>query len=843
MEFKERPRRIAGKTIMRTSLLHNHLSPFPAPANAFRFAGRTTALVGMFLCLCLAAPLGAPAQTGAWRWMGGSSTVTQPGVYGTRGVSATGNVPGGRIDAVGWRDASGNFWLFGGWGFDSAGVLGYLDDLWEYNPTIALWRWMGGTSTVPCAGCGQPGVYGTQGVYADNAPGGRELAVGWTDVGGNLWLFGGLDSSGEYLNDFWEYSPSLGQWRWMGGSSSGNQPGVYGTQGVYAPGNIPGGRGEAVSWRDGNGNLWLLGGLGYGSTTVGTYNDLWEYSPSTGQWRWMGGSSTIDQSGNYGTQGVYAAGNVPGSRRGAASWSGGSSNLWLLGGYGYASAGNGGLLNDLWEYNPSTQQWRWMGGSSTIDQSGDYGTQGVYAAGNVPGSRWGAVSWLDADGNLWLVGGSGYGSAGSNGYLDDLWEYSPATGQWRWMGGSSTLSLTDSYRDYYAAAVYGTLGVYAAENVPGSREFAVSWTDAGSNLWLFGGDGYDLTGTGGLLNDLWEYLPAAPILSVTCVEDTYDGDPHSCTGSAAGAGGAAVNGAWSFNPASEINAGSYQVTGTFTSGDPDHDTGAASGTLHIDQATPALNVSCTEVIYDGSPHTCTGSATGVGGAAVTGFWSFSPASETNAGSYPVTGTFTSSNSNYVSGGTVTGTLKIDPAPVTTSPDFSMPATPSGITVTAGRSQTASFAVTPANGFTGTVSFACAAPAAMSEASCSASSVQITGAAAVNSTLTVMTAGPHQVSALRGHGHGLAGMVGTLCMGFIWFGVPASRRRRLGLLMLVVVLLLVLGATSCGGVGGGSGSSGGTTDPGTPAGTYSLTVTATSGTIVHTMNVPVTVTAQ
>jgi hypothetical protein len=50
-----------------------------------------------------------------WTWMGGSSTVGsnggQPGVYGTLGTPAPGNIPGGREYAMGWTDSSGNFWV------------------------------------------------------------------------------------------------------------------------------------------------------------------------------------------------------------------------------------------------------------------------------------------------------------------------------------------------------------------------------------------------------------------------------------------------------------------------------------------------------------------------------------------------------------------------------------------------------------------------------------------------------------------------------------------------------------------------------------------------------------
>jgi hypothetical protein len=131
-------------------------------------------------------------------------------VYGTQGVSAAANVPGGRFDAVSWTDSSGNLWLFGGEGFDSTSALGLLNDLWEFSPTTKEWTWMSGSNTVPSGGAGQPGVYGTLGVpAAANVPGGRESAVSWIDSGGDLWLFGGGGSAlaqGD-LNDLWRYQP------------------------------------------------------------------------------------------------------------------------------------------------------------------------------------------------------------------------------------------------------------------------------------------------------------------------------------------------------------------------------------------------------------------------------------------------------------------------------------------------------------------------------------------------------------------------------------------------------------------------------------------------------------
>jgi hypothetical protein len=80
-----------------------------------------------------------------------------------------------------------------------------------------------------------------------------------------------------------------------------------------------------------------------------------------------------------------------------------------------------------------------------------------------------------------------------------------------------------------------------------------------------------------------------PALSVACPAAVFDGNPHSCAGSATGSGGVAVGGSWSFSPASEVNAGSYAVTGTFTSSDLSYTGGEATGTLVISQATQTIN--------------------------------------------------------------------------------------------------------------------------------------------------------------------------------------------------------------------------------------------------------------
>ncbi len=480
---------------------------------------------------------------GDWTWVGGSSTVGsnygQPGVYGTLGTAAAANIPGGREQSLSWTDAAGNLWLFGGYGYDSASNGGLENDLWKYDPKQSQWTWMGGSNVNPPSpnfgAAGSAGVYGTLGTpAATNVPGGREQVVSWKDASGNLWLFGGegndaFGNTGE-LNDLWKFDPTLGtngEWTWMGGGTAvpslfGGPSGVYGTLGTPAATNVPGGRYGAISWMDASGKLWLFGGDGVDSTgAFGFLNDLWMFDPTLGthgEWAWMGGPSTIGNNGGqpgvYGTLGTASAANIPGGRDAGMSWVDAAGNVWLFGGLGADANGTQGYMNDLWKYTPGASgaagEWTWMGGSSTLPsaysgQPGVTGSLGTAAATNVPGGRFSGTQWIDASGNLWLFGGQGYDSTGAQGYLSDLWEFDPtlgATGEWKWMGGVSTVGRTGGQ-----AGVYGTQGTPAAGNYPGGRLGPVSWVDSSGNVWFFGGQGDDSNGTFGYLNDLWGYQP------------------------------------------------------------------------------------------------------------------------------------------------------------------------------------------------------------------------------------------------------------------------------------------------------------------------------------------------
>jgi N-acetylneuraminic acid mutarotase len=371
------------------------------------------------------------------------------------------------------------------------------------------WTWMGGSQTA-----GAVGVYGTQGVpAAGNIPGARLGGFTWTDASGNLWLFGGQQSNpgggaGGGFNDLWEFNPSTNIWTWAGGSNTVNAAAVYGTQGVSSTSNIPGPRNSGVTWTDKSGNLWLFGGNGYDSTgKQGFLNDLWEYSPSTQEWTWVGGSKTSNSTGSFGTQGVASASNVPSAREGEDSggvlpgWTDNDGNFWLFGGDGQDSTGTTGALNDLWEYSPASNIWTWVSGSKTENGSGVYGTQGVAGAGNTPSARQGAQAWKDNNGNFWLHGGwaNDVNCPGNtiNMCTDspEMWEFNPLTKEWMWISGQDSQNTVP---------VYGTQGVASITSNPSGREMAATWTDTQGNLWLFSGYAFDGQNNNGP-DDLWMY--------------------------------------------------------------------------------------------------------------------------------------------------------------------------------------------------------------------------------------------------------------------------------------------------------------------------------------------------
>lgn len=297
--------------------------------------------------------------TGQWTWVSGDSLLNQFGFFGVKNIATSATKPGSRMEAMSWADPAGNLWLFGGYGFvrPSGGQtiggaeVGDINDLWKYNIASNQWTWVSGDSVRFSVG-----IYGTKGQPAPtNRPGGRQSSVAWRDATGNLWLYGGYGYATAFtlinqLSDLWKFSATTLEWTWVGGTNTILAPPVYGTKGVPSPTAFPGGRSEAFAWTDDGNTFWFFGG----QSTPGTYNDLWRYDVATAEWTWVSGDNVPNQGGIYQTKAVADPAVKPGAREGIMGWKDADGNLWLFGGFGFATSVMNSYLNDLWKYTLGT---------------------------------------------------------------------------------------------------------------------------------------------------------------------------------------------------------------------------------------------------------------------------------------------------------------------------------------------------------------------------------------------------------------------------------------------------------------------------------------------------------
>jgi len=413
------------------------------------------------------------------------------------------------------------------------------------------------------------------------------------------------------------------------------------------------------------------------------------------EWTWIGGSSTIGSSGGqpgvYGTLGSAAAANIPGSRDSATSWIDKGGHVWIYGGEGLDSQADYGQLDDLWEFDPTTQEWAWMGGGSSLPSAcaasatnngycgwpALYGALGAFAPGISPGSRIAAMGWTDNDGNLWLFGGIGsvFWESDDFSFIDqyDLWEFNPSTKQWAWMSGNSTSICGESSSENWCgeSGIYGTQGTPAIANIPPSRSNGTSWTDAKGNLWLFGGVQSVTTNIDGSVsscNDMWVFESASnewAWMNGASSEDIFVCDntsgtygvkgkpaatntPSGRTGTASwidsngnlwafgGLGGttgisqAELNDLWIYEPAAPAPEPSFELVAT---PNPINIGATGPGTPTITTGTTTVNILVaggfdSPVTLTATPDTCNGVT------CITG--SFSPATITGAGSSTLT---------------------------------------------------------------------------------------------------------------------------------------------------------------------------------------------------------------
>jgi hypothetical protein len=296
-------------------------------------------------------------------------------------------------------------------------------------------------------------------------------------------------------------------------------------------------------------------------------------------------------------------------------------------------------------------------------------------------------------------------------------------------------------------------------------------------------------------------------------------------------------------------AGSYSVTATY-SGDTNNTPGSSSAvsvtvapiatqtSLAVSAGNAGTNqqLSFTATITGFSPAgnvTFNSGSTTLGTAIVTNGTASLPYAFTAPGTYTVTATYAGNIANLASTSTpVTVTIA--------APDYTVTASPSTATIAAGQSATTTLTLTPVGGYNGTVKLSCGTLPAGATCTFAPASLTPASGAAATSTLTITTTAP-TTAMLRRVTSGMQGiaMAGILCLTFVpW------RTRKLNHSLLrttLLTILLIAGLVSLSGCSSSPNSSG-TTNPGTPTGTQTITVTTAdaSGALSHTINFQLTV---
>lgn len=252
----------------------------------------------------------------------------------------------------------------------------------------------------------------------------------------------------------------------------------------------------------------------------------------------------------------------------------------------------------------------------------------------------------------------------------------------------------------------------------------------------------------------------------------------------------------------------------------------------------ALTVAATVTGASGTPTgtvTLSSGSYNSGAQALTGgAYTFSVA----AGALPLgTDTLTVAYSGDPTYATTTGSTTVT---VTEIGSYSLAASTT-TAIAPGASTSSTITATPAGGYTGSITLTCSVGAitgGTDTPTCSVgSAIAVTGAAAATGSVTVFTTaaatsakkGPGGTAQIRNDRTGgwlSAGGAALACL--LFFGIPA-RRRNWKTLVSVLIFTSIFGALS--GCGGGGGGGGGTTDPGTTAGTYTVTVTGTDAALV------------
>jgi len=442
------------------------------------------------------------SASGQYRWIGGPATRGAAGTAASPSFHPS-NWPGSREPGA-YAVYDTEIYVFGGVGVAASGATGTLSDFWIYRHTLGQWAFAS---------------YSTGSTWHPNGLGAlRHAALAITNPTSLAVRFGGVGpadgSEGLVCSAYtpmlcpslwnaWHYwtSPT---WTLLNGSAAPNPN--------YDP-VYPVARLGATLTAGASGDVVHLFG-GYGPVSwdpPAALDDAWTFDPATSQLDNIG-PTTDHTPGHYNTSGVYGLANWPGPRFMHAAWHyAANDTLIIYGGEDDATAGD--MYHDVWEYSPALREWRHLAGATIPAICCTYSNpapplstpRGVYLdTGLEPVARSGAGAAAGFGDTVYIFGGSASGLTLTR-HCNDLWEFSLAFRQWRWLEGYCTVydpwTMTEPIEP-----VRGGIGAYDPGNHPGSRWPAAAAIVPPASLLVFLGTEYDAAPA--TYGDLWEYAIA-----------------------------------------------------------------------------------------------------------------------------------------------------------------------------------------------------------------------------------------------------------------------------------------------------------------------------------------------
>lgn len=350
-----------------------------------------------------------------------------------------------------------NVYIFGGWGLEKKGNSNVLNDFWKYSIEDKTWTLLNADENGTILTSPSPrsnsivlndgkNIYilfglgydknGRKEVKQDcwrfniasekfeeeikdmeaSGPTPRYGSLTWQH-GGKLFLLGGMivDSNGQEttLQDFWMCEISNKKWTKISESLSvNNDKFVYSTINEEANSKVyeqPAFQRDANTWID-NGDLYYL--LSTENVAYPNNHQLWVYCTSSKQWKLLKVSKS-----NLNDQAQIVN---PGFRKMSSVWVQ-QDKAYLYGGYSFDAKSNFGLMDDTWQLDLKTLEWKKLSGNKFNYAYAELNWKATEDAHKTPGTRIGECSFSVNGQHHYLIGGL-MAENGKMKFRNDIWE-------------------------------------------------------------------------------------------------------------------------------------------------------------------------------------------------------------------------------------------------------------------------------------------------------------------------------------------------------------------------------------------------------------------------------------